>query len=109
VNNCIPYNKEGKLTYENRYDIRNWSDRPYPEQQQDANISYDNSQMFLQFVKEVNLEENYNKNGCINAIRIVVYHNFIVDTHHRYLPDQSFTDVSLFSDEMKYLHDNGLK
>jgi peptidoglycan/xylan/chitin deacetylase (PgdA/CDA1 family) len=109
VNNCIPYNKEGKLTYENRYDIRNWSDRPHPEQQQDANISYDNSQMFLQFVKEVNLEENYNKNGCINAIPIVVYHNFIEDSNHRYLPDQSFTDVSLFSDEMKYLHDNGFK
>ena len=38
---------------------------------------------------------------------IVVYHNFLVDSSHRYLPDQSFTDVSLFSAEMKYLHDNG--
>jgi peptidoglycan/xylan/chitin deacetylase (PgdA/CDA1 family) len=85
MNNCMPSNKEGKLTYENRYDIRNWSDRPHPEQQQqDANISYDNSKMFLQFVNEVNLEEKYNKNGCINAIPIVVYHNFIVDSHHRY-------------------------
>ena len=109
-NNCS-YNSEEEPTYENRYDIRNWSDRPHPEQQQqqDANISYDNSKMFLQFVNEVNLEENYNKNGCINAIPIVVYHNFIVDSNHRYLPDKSYTDVSLFSAEMKYLHDNGFK
>jgi hypothetical protein len=34
-NNCSRYfDKEGKPTYENRYDIRNWSDRPHPEQQQ---------------------------------------------------------------------------
>ena len=104
----MPFNKKGKLTFENRYAIRNWGDRPKPLQP-NANISYDNSQMFRQFVQEVNLEENYNKNGCINAIPIVVYHNFIVDSNHRYLPDQSFTDVSLFSDEMKYLHDNGFK
>jgi peptidoglycan/xylan/chitin deacetylase (PgdA/CDA1 family) len=118
-NNCsLFFDKEGKLTYENRYDIRNWSDRPHPEQQQEkhlqlqqpyANISYDNPQMFRQFVQEVNLEESYNKNGCINAIPIVIYHDFIEDTHHRYLRYKSFTDVGLFSSEMKYLHDNGFK
>ena len=105
-NNCKPFNKEGKLTYENRYDIRNWSDRPKPQQPY-VNVSYDNSQMFAQFIQEVNLEEGYNKNGCIAAIPIVVYHDFIQDSNHRYLPDKSFTDVSLFSNEMKYLHDNG--
>jgi hypothetical protein len=63
--------------------------------------------MFSQFIREVNLESTYNKNGCINAIPIVVYHDFIQDSNHRYLPDKSFTDVSLFSNEMKYLHDNG--
>ena len=103
---CKPFDQKGNLTYENRYDVRNWSDRPKP-QQRFANLVYDNSQMFSQFVKEVNSQENYNKNGSINAIPIVVYHNFIVDRSHRYLPDQSFTDVSLFSAEMKYLHDNG--
>ena len=110
--NCAPFDKKGEITYENRYDIRNWSDRPHPEQQQQQlypTISYDNSQMFSQFVNEVNLEENYNKNGCINAIPIVVYHNFIIDSHHIYLPDKSFTDIGLFSAEMKYLHDNGFK
>ena len=103
-NNCTPFDK-GKLTFENRYDIRNWSDRPKPQPY--TNVSYDNSQMLRQFVHEVNIESNYNKNGCINAIPIVVYHDFVVDSHHRYLPDKSITDVSLFSAEMKYLHDNG--
>jgi peptidoglycan/xylan/chitin deacetylase (PgdA/CDA1 family) len=114
-NSCRPFNKEGKVTYENRYDVRNWSDRPHPEdeqqqllqQQPNANFSDDNSRMFSQFIREVNLESNYNKNGCINSIPIVVYHDFIQDSNHRYLPDKSFTDVSLFSNEMKYLHDNG--
>ena len=109
-NSCRPFNKEGKLTFENRYDIRNWSDRPkILLQQPNANVSYDNSQMFIQFVQEVNSQENYNKNGCINAIPIVVYHYFIVDRNHMYLPNESFTDVSLFSAEMKYLRDNGFK
>jgi hypothetical protein len=112
-NNCASFNKEGKLTFENRYDIRNWSQRPkllpqhQHQQQPNANVSYDNSQMYNQFVKEVNLEQNYNKNGCINAIPIVVFHKFIIDRNHRYLPDKSETDVALFSAEMKYLHDNG--
>ena len=76
---CKPFDQKGNLTYENRYDVRNWSDRPKP-QQRFANLVYDNSQMFSQFVKEVNSQENYNKNGSINAIPIVVYHNFIVDS-----------------------------
>lgn len=105
---CKPFDQKGNLTYENRYDVRNWSDRPKP-QQRFANLVYDNSQMFSQFVKEVNSQENYNKNGSINAIPIVVYHNFIVDSNHRYLPNQSFTDIGLFGQEMKYLHDNGFK
>jgi peptidoglycan/xylan/chitin deacetylase (PgdA/CDA1 family) len=105
---CKPFDQKGNATYESRYNVKNWSDRPKPESQQ-ANVTYGNSQMFTQFVREVNLQSNYNKNGCINAIPIVVYHNFIVDSNHRYLPDKSFTDVGLFSREMKYLHDNGFK
>src|SRR6476646_885371 len=49
---CKPFDQKGNLTYENRYDVRNWSDRPKP-QQRFANLVYDNSQMFSQFVKEV--------------------------------------------------------
>ncbi|HEY0579364.1 MAG TPA: hypothetical protein VGC75_01540, partial [Candidatus Nitrosocosmicus sp.] len=66
-----------------------------------------NMQMLDQFIKDVNLQSSYNKNGCINAFPIVVYHNFLVDNNHIYQPNESFTDVNLFDNEMKYLHDNG--
>jgi peptidoglycan/xylan/chitin deacetylase (PgdA/CDA1 family) len=104
----LPFDQKGNVTYESRYNVRNWSDRPKPESQQ-ANVIYGNSQMFGQFIREVNLQSNYNKNGCINAIPIVVYHDFIADRNHIYQPNQSFTDVGLFDQEMKYLHDNGFK
>ena len=105
---CKPFDQKGNATYESRYNVKNWSDRPKPESQQ-ANVTFGNSQMFTQFVREVNLQSKYNKNGCINAIPIVVYHNFIVDRNHVYQPNKSFTDVGLFDQEMKYLHDNGFK
>ena len=68
-----------------------------------------NTQMFTQFVQEVNLQSMYNKNGCINAIPIVVYHNFLINKNYIEQPNLSNTDAGLFSDEMKYLHDNGFK
>jgi peptidoglycan/xylan/chitin deacetylase (PgdA/CDA1 family) len=110
--NCLPFNKNGTLKYENRYDIRNWSDRPKIEQSSSTStnqvpVTMNNGQMFSQFIKEVNLQSLYNKNGCIQAIPIVVYHNFLVDNNHTYLSTDSFTDVNLFDYEMKYLHDNG--
>jgi hypothetical protein len=37
----------------------------------------------------------------------VVYHNFLVDKNYIEQPNMSVTDTGLFSDEMKYLHDNG--
>lgn len=108
-NNCLPFNKNGSLTYENKYDIRNWSDRPKTEHtvSNQFPLFFNNNQMFNQFVKEVNLQLDYNRNGCINAIPIVVYHDFLIDSNHLYRSNESFTDVGLFSEEMKYLNDNG--
>jgi peptidoglycan/xylan/chitin deacetylase (PgdA/CDA1 family) len=106
---CTPFNKNGGIKYENRYDIKNWSDRPKSPGANQIAIPLNNSQMFKQFVQEVNLQSSYNKNGCINAIPIVVYHNFLVDKNYIEQPNKSYTDINLFSDEMKYLHDNGFK
>jgi len=113
---CNPF-QNGKLTYENRYDIRNWSDRPKLDQQQQQQspqqsnqagiIVYDNVQMLNQFIHEVNLQTLYNKNGCIETIPIVVHHKFLIGNNLQYLSDDSLTDVNLFDHEMKYLHDNG--
>jgi len=105
--NCTPFNQNGQVKYENRYDIVNWSDRPKAQGPTQVAMPMNNMQMFTQFVQEVNLQSGYNKNGCINAIPIVVYHNFLMDPNHIYQPNESFTDVGLFSAEMKYLHDNG--
>jgi peptidoglycan/xylan/chitin deacetylase (PgdA/CDA1 family) len=108
--NCIPFDKNGKVKYENRYDVRNWSDRPKSIGPNKADaIPMNNTQMFTQFVQEVNLQSSYNKNKCINTIPIVVYHNFLVDKNYIEQPSKSITDVNLFSDEMKYLHDNDFK
>ncbi len=108
--NCIPFDKNGKVKYENRYDVRNWSDRPKSIGPNKADaIPMNNTQMFTQFVQEVNLQSSYNKNKCINTIPIVVYHNFLVDKNYIEQPSKSNTDVNLFSDEMKYLHDNDFK
>ena len=106
TNDCIPF-KNGKVKYENRYDIKNWSDRPKAQGANQDAMPMNNTQMFSQFVKEVNLQSSCNKNGCINAIPIVVYHNFLIDKNYMEQPDKSITDIGLFSKEMKYLHDNG--
>src|SRR6476661_2762396 len=106
TNDCIPF-KNGEVKYENRYDIKNWSDRPKAQGTNQDAMPMNNTQMFSQFIKEVNLQSSYNKNGCINAIPIVVYHNFLIDKNYMEQPDKSITDIGLFSKEMKYLHDNG--
>jgi peptidoglycan/xylan/chitin deacetylase (PgdA/CDA1 family) len=106
TNDCIPF-KNGKVKYENRYDIKNWSDRPKAQGTNQDAMPMNNTQMFSQFIKEVNLQSSYNKNGCINAIPIVVYHNFLIGKNYMEQPDKSITDIGLFSKEMKYLHDNG--
>lgn len=106
---CTPFNKIGHLKYENRYVVKNWSDRPKSQIDNQVAVPMNNTQMFNQFVNEVNLQSLYNKNGCIQATPIVVYHNFIVDKNYIEQPNMSVTDTELFSQEMKYLHDNGFK
>ena len=67
------------------------------------------TQTVNQFIEEVNLQSKYNKNGCINAIPIVVYHDFVKDSNLTYMPTKSITEEGLFASEMKYLYDNGFK
>ena len=51
----------------------------------------------------INNQANFNKDGKINAIPIIGYHNIEDDKAI------TSTDVNLFYKEMKYLHDNGIK
>jgi hypothetical protein len=64
--------------------------------------------MFEKFVTAVNSQNDYNKDGIVRAIPIIVYHTLV---NYRDLSDSNRpidTTVNLDA-EMKYLHDNGFK
>jgi hypothetical protein len=52
----------------------------------------------------INSQTSHNKNGVIKAIPILTYHNVGLDNNMHYS-----TDLILFEQEMKYLHDNGFR
>jgi hypothetical protein len=96
---CLQTSKKGGLTYANRYSIRGWSH----DLSRLVN-SYTDEELFDRFVKVVNSQSKYNKDGVINAIPIIIYHRAgdsgVVDYN---------TDLDLFEKEMKYLHDNNFR
>ena len=96
---CRTYFDNGTLTFANRYSIREWSHNNI-----DKAYSYNNTKIFQRFVQEVNSQNRFNKeNGTINAVPVIGYHD-IVNNKTR-----DSTDVNLFVQEMKYLHDNGFR
>jgi hypothetical protein len=98
LTDCRTYFENGTLTFANRYSIRAWSHNVY-----DQMYLHNNTRIFEKFVKEVNIQDNYNKGGTVVAIPILEYHN--VDN----TKTASSTDIELFDREMKNLHDNGFK
>jgi hypothetical protein len=96
---CRTYFDNGTLTFANRYSIREWSHNNI-----DRANAYNDSKTFDIFVNEVNTQQRYNTvNGPVLALPIIGYHS--IDTNRT----RDSTDVSLFAQEMKYLHDNGFK
>jgi hypothetical protein len=69
----------------------------------DTRYSHNDTQIFEKFVELVDSQVNFNKNGTINAVSIIGYHD--IDNNKTI----TSTDVNLFYEEMKYLHDNGFK
>ena len=114
---CKTYSSNGKkLTFDNRYSIKSWTHRHIDgsyssEEGACAGIchSFNNAQMLQKFIVDVNSQLQYNKNGVINAIPIVIYHNFVTYPDVSYSKDAADTTVNLFDQEMKYLRDNGFK
>jgi hypothetical protein len=92
---CRPYSKKGDLTYANRYSIQGWSH----DLSRQVN-SYDDPALFDRFIQVVNSQSEYNKNGIIKAIPIIIYHR----AGDSGVADYN-TDLDLFEKEMKYLHD----
>jgi peptidoglycan/xylan/chitin deacetylase (PgdA/CDA1 family) len=95
---CRTYLQDGSLTFANRYSIREWNHNTF-----DIRYSHNSAKIFQAFVDEVNRQTPYNYNRNITAIPIIAYHN--IDNKKQ----PNSTDVNLFADEMKYLHDNGFK
>ena len=92
---CKTFADNGTPTYANKYSIRNWS--------HDFEIvenSYSESEALDRFIEVVNSQSQYNKDGTINAIPIIMYHEIGYDN------EGAITNVDLFGKEMKYLHDN---
>jgi hypothetical protein len=96
------------LNLTDRYSLPVWTDYQ-------AQAMYgDNSATILDiFIKVVNSQAQFNSNGTINAIPIIVYHNIDYKNNSSNISpdwlDYSTIDVNLFDSEMKYLHDNGFQ
>ena len=103
---CRTYLPNGKVSVANRYSIIGWS-----HDSDRRKYSYNDSQMLDRFIEVVNSQKQYNKvlpgqaveEVAVEAIPIIVYHR--IDNSGA----QYSTNVSLFAEEMKYLHDNGFK
>ena len=107
---CRTYLPDGKVTVANRYSIIGWS-----HDSDRRKYSYNDSQMLDRFIQVVNSQDQYNillprqttsrtvSVPAAEAIPIIVYHR--IDNSGA----QYSTNVSLFAEEMKYLHDNGFK
>lgn len=100
---CRTLSANGKLNYANRYDIR--SDSFFHIS---SGHNFSPPEMFQQFVQRMNSQIPYNTNGKINAIPIITYHN-LTNNNKDYNSAGSTITVSLFAQEMKYLHDNGFR
>jgi hypothetical protein len=62
-----------------------------------------------EFIKEVNSQNDYNKNGAIRTIPIIAYHDFKGNDPTAIDSDDDSTDAKLFEAEMRYLYENDFK
>jgi peptidoglycan/xylan/chitin deacetylase (PgdA/CDA1 family) len=96
---CRTYSPDGKLTYANRYAVRSLS-----FDVDEIKNSFNNAAIFADFIKVVNSQSKYNKAGIINAIPLITFHDVDLATNQPYI-----TNVCLFDQLMKYLHETGFK
>jgi peptidoglycan/xylan/chitin deacetylase (PgdA/CDA1 family) len=107
---CKTYLPDGKLTYANRYAIRSLSFDRY-----EMKDLFNNASIFSDFGQILNSQSNYNKgNGIISlsglgnnvggAVPLITFHNVRPVNNVPYT-----TNVGVFAELMKYLHDNGYK
>lgn len=97
---CKESLSDGSLSYANRYAVRSLSFDRY-----EIKDLFNNSTIFSEFVGILNSQSNYNTgHGMINAVPIIAFHNVRPVNNIPYT-----TNVGLFDELMKYLHDNRFK
>lgn len=115
INTISKYYDIGRIGYAplvyldstDRYSLPVWVDYDLQAMYRD-----NSTKIFDAFVEAINSQAQYNSNGTINAIPIIVYHNVdYKNSSSNISPDwlDSTIDVNLFDREMKYLHDNGFQ
>lgn len=115
INTISKYYDIGRIGYAplvyldstDRYSLPVWVDYDLQAMYRD-----NSTKIFDAFVEAINSQAQYNTNGTINAIPIIVYHNVdYKNSSSNISPDwlDSTIDVNLFDREMKYLHDNGFQ
>jgi peptidoglycan/xylan/chitin deacetylase (PgdA/CDA1 family) len=96
---CRTHLPDGTLTYANKYAVRSLSFDRY-----EIKDLFSNSTIFSGFVKIVNSQIKYNNGRTINAVPLVTFHNVLPLGSKPYS-----TNVAIFDQLMKYLHDNGFR
>ena len=97
---CRTYTPDGTLNFATKYTARS-----YCEDVQEIKDSFNNAATYSDFVNVVNSQNNYNQGAeKINAVPLITFHNVGLETNNPYT-----TNVDLFDQLMKYLHDNGFK
>lgn len=79
-----------------KYAIEGWS-----HDSERKNFGYTDEQLLKRFIEVVNSQSEYNSNGTIRAIPVIIYHD--VNQTSGYYE----TSADLFEKEMRYLKENG--
>jgi hypothetical protein len=96
---CRTYLPDGTLNYSSKYAVRSLSFDRY-----EIKDLFNNSTIFSDFAKIVNSQFKYNKGGAMNAVPLIIFHNVLPLGNKPYS-----TNVVIFDQLMKYLHDNGFR
>jgi hypothetical protein len=109
ITDCSPYSSDGTPKPTNRYAMKEWShDRGHDKIYEKRYLGEDphgekvNDAVLKQFIKIIESQTNFTKDGKINAIPIIGYHK--IDTGKDY-----YTSPELFKKEMEYLYQNNIK
>ena len=111
ITDCSPYFSDGTPTPTSKYAMKEWShdrehdkiyENKYESKNEDPHDKKVREAVLEKFIDILEKQTEFNKDGEINAIPIVAYHQ--INTGKDY-----DTSPELFEQEMEYLYENGYK